>query len=1222
MAERPHVLLVLGMHRSGTSALTRVLNLLGAALPDDLLGGNRSNPSGHWESRRVIAIHEDLLAALGRRWDDLRDLPEGWLDHPATQTARARIDAFIADELVNHALSVVKDPRLCLLAPLWLHALDARGIAVGVIVPLRDPRDVADSLQRRDGMAPGVAMRMWQRHVMAAERASRGRARVLVRFDALHHDWRGVAAHIAQGLGIDWPIGMGAAQAGIEAFLQPRDPHAGTEPESASLPAAFAQIKAVMDAGDDAACFHAIAALPAPSADPVELLALASADIAARELRIASLGEQIESARGDADAVHARMASLAASLHEHEQAAQAWRVELLAAERERDTRMQACAQRDARIAEMETAQADDRVRIDALLRKLADFDRQLAAKTGQAELLARTLAQVEETCRIMEQSRSWKLTAPLRAFNAARQHRRAHAPGSRKRTPTPAMPGFDPAFYLAEYPDVRAAGLDPYQHYLEHGKAEGRLPMRPPHMAIESAAGFEPNLQTVLVVSHDASRTGAPVLSLNLIAGLREHYNVVCLPLRGGNLMEAFARHATVVLDPLAYGGDAARMVAALDTLGAGQRLAFAIVNSIESRAVLPLLAARGVPTICLIHEFAAYTRPRHAFPDAVWWATRTVFSTTLTRDAALEAFPEFADADLRVLPQGRCTLTAEQIDADARRAEEAWLAGRLRPEGWRGDTVLVLGIGSVQQRKGVDLFVQCAAQALALPGGERCRFAWIGHGYDPEHDLGYSAYLEDQVRRSGLDGKLIFIGETAHIETAYRTADLLLVSSRLDPLPNVAIDAMAHGLPVLCFERATGIADVLVQAGLGEDCVCGYLDTAQMATKMLALAGAPQRRRAIGAHLRELAARDFSMDVYVERLRDLAGEAAAQMAHERHAVAAIAAADVARLDFFRREPVRGQPIENILRCEYVRPWAAGVARRKLFPGFHPGVWAQRHGVAEPGADPLADWLAAGQPEGPWRLPVIEPSNRAGAAPASLRVALHVHAYYVDLLPAIVQRLRGNRLHPDLFVSVHADADAQAARQAFQGYPGRVVEVRVVPNRGRDIGPLLTAFASPLTAGYDVIGHVHTKKTADLADAAVGECWFDFLLENLLGGKARMLDAILARMVAEQELGLVFPDDPNVVGWGANLPFAQALGARLGLGDFPRHFAFPVGTMFWARTAALRPLFDLKMGWDDYPSEPLPYDGSLLHALERLLPFVAATQGLRCALTNVPGATR
>ena len=69
-------------------------------------------------------------------------------------------------------------------------------------------------------------------------------------------------------------------------------------------------------------------------------------------------------------------------------------------------------------------------------------------------------------------------------------------------------------------------------------------------------------------------------------------------------------------------------------------------------------------------------------------------------------------------------------------------------------------------------------------------------------------------------------------------------------------------------------------------------------------------------------------------------------------------------------------------------------------------------------------------------------------------------------------------------------------------------------------------------------------------------------------------------------------------------------------------FNFPVGNMFWARTTALKPLFDLGLAWDDYPSEPVPYDGSLLHALERILPFVTENTGFRNAVTHVPGFTR
>jgi lipopolysaccharide biosynthesis protein len=70
------------------------------------------------------------------------------------------------------------------------------------------------------------------------------------------------------------------------------------------------------------------------------------------------------------------------------------------------------------------------------------------------------------------------------------------------------------------------------------------------------------------------------------------------------------------------------------------------------------------------------------------------------------------------------------------------------------------------------------------------------------------------------------------------------------------------------------------------------------------------------------------------------------------------------------------------------------------------------------------------------------------------------------------------------------------------------------------------------------------------------------------------------------------------------------------------YFDFPTGTMFWARTAALKPLFALGLRWDDYPREPAANDGTILNAIERLLPFVAAHAGYRFATTHVPGVTR
>jgi lipopolysaccharide biosynthesis protein len=210
-----------------------------------------------------------------------------------------------------------------------------------------------------------------------------------------------------------------------------------------------------------------------------------------------------------------------------------------------------------------------------------------------------------------------------------------------------------------------------------------------------------------------------------------------------------------------------------------------------------------------------------------------------------------------------------------------------------------------------------------------------------------------------------------------------------------------------------------------------------------------------------------------------------------------------------------------------------------------------------------------------------------------------------------------------LFVSVSTESVREEVQAVLlESYSGKVIGIQVVPNRGRDIGPFLTAFSAAFVDHYDVVGHLHTKKTADLQDEEMGKNWRLFLLENLVGGRTNMVDIILGRMAADHSIGMVFPDDPYIVGWEKNKPYAEALGQRLGLNQLSENILFPVGTMFWARVESLLPIFELRLGWQDYPPEPLPYDGSILHALERLLPFVAAKQGFRSVLTNMPGITR
>jgi lipopolysaccharide biosynthesis protein len=211
-----------------------------------------------------------------------------------------------------------------------------------------------------------------------------------------------------------------------------------------------------------------------------------------------------------------------------------------------------------------------------------------------------------------------------------------------------------------------------------------------------------------------------------------------------------------------------------------------------------------------------------------------------------------------------------------------------------------------------------------------------------------------------------------------------------------------------------------------------------------------------------------------------------------------------------------------------------------------------------------------------------------------------------------------------LLLTTNTQERADALRKATNDYARGKVSIGVVPNRGRDIGGFFTGCENAVSQ-YDLIGHLHSKRSLfalDTVDPTLGDRWREFLWQNLLGGLNPMLDVIVARFASNDRLGIVFPEDPHMPDWDGNLPLVKELAHRMGIKEpLPAFFDFPVGTMFWARTEALRPLFDLRLEWDDYPEEPLAFDGTLLHALERVLPFVARHVGCTFATTNVPGVT-
>lgn len=225
-------LLVLGMHRSGTSAVTRVLNLLGAALPNRLVPPGPGNVLGHWEPVELVALHETMLEAAGSHVYGLFDIAPEWFGSAAAVAFARELAALIRRNYAEAPLIVVKDPRLALLVPVWQQALALLNITPRYVLPFRDPRAVAASLRRRESRHEGAAlwppergMLLWLRYVLAAERATRGSPRAFLSFDALLADWPAELARLALQLGLSWPRGEAEMGREITAFLNRRERH-------------------------------------------------------------------------------------------------------------------------------------------------------------------------------------------------------------------------------------------------------------------------------------------------------------------------------------------------------------------------------------------------------------------------------------------------------------------------------------------------------------------------------------------------------------------------------------------------------------------------------------------------------------------------------------------------------------------------------------------------------------------------------------------------------------------------------------------------------------------------------------------------------------------------------------------------------------------------------------------------------------------------------------
>src|ERR1700683_1647190 len=205
------VIVVLGMHRSGTSVLARGLQVLGVELGRNLMPAFPANPKGHWEDRDINNLNERILAALARNWRSPGLIDDSVWNSSALEPLVSEAKQLLDSRFGKFELWGFKDPRTCMLLPFWQPVFRELGLEARYVISLRNPLSVAASLRARDAMAEELSFLLWLEHLVAAFKYTKDQRRLVVEYDELLKAPRIQICRIAKALGLPVPISTDAA---------------------------------------------------------------------------------------------------------------------------------------------------------------------------------------------------------------------------------------------------------------------------------------------------------------------------------------------------------------------------------------------------------------------------------------------------------------------------------------------------------------------------------------------------------------------------------------------------------------------------------------------------------------------------------------------------------------------------------------------------------------------------------------------------------------------------------------------------------------------------------------------------------------------------------------------------------------------------------------------------------------------------------------------------
>lgn len=217
------IICILGMHRSGTSLTSRILNLLGVNLgPDErLVRAAADNPKGFWEYQPIVNLNKGILSRLGGKCFDPPPLHSGWEHAPQIEDLRRRARTLVEQDFGCADVWGWKDPRTCLTLPFWQHILPS----MRYVICLRNPADVARSLERRDGLSLEQAINLWLVYMKFALQHTDGQERIFVAYEDLMDNHRHELQRLARFVGKPERAEQADVQNAVHRFIDPKLQH-------------------------------------------------------------------------------------------------------------------------------------------------------------------------------------------------------------------------------------------------------------------------------------------------------------------------------------------------------------------------------------------------------------------------------------------------------------------------------------------------------------------------------------------------------------------------------------------------------------------------------------------------------------------------------------------------------------------------------------------------------------------------------------------------------------------------------------------------------------------------------------------------------------------------------------------------------------------------------------------------------------------------------------